>query len=121
MAKVTMNGHVAPKFDALRDLLAASLEAAFAAARGDALRRGVDEIIVAGGAEIYARAMTVATRLAVTEVHKCVEGDARFPAIDRDVWREIDRHEQQPGAEDEAAFAFVTYRRAAASDLPGAM
>lgn len=89
------------------------LEAAFTAARGDALRRGVDEIIVAGGAEIYAQAMAAAARLAITEVHKSVEGDARFPAIDRNVWQESARSEQQPGAEDEAAFAFVTYGRAA--------
>jgi dihydrofolate reductase len=95
-------------------VVAPSLEAVFAAARGDALRRGVDEIIVAGGADIYAQAMAVATRLAITEVHKSVAGDARFPAIDRHVWQEIGRSEQQPGVEDEAAFAFVTYRRAAA-------
>lgn len=95
-------------------VVAPSLEAAFAAARGDALRRGVDEIIVAGGAEIYAQAMAAAARLAVTEVHKSVEGDARFPAIDRNTWQEIARTEQQSGAEDEAAFAFVTYGRAAA-------
>ena len=95
-------------------VVAPSLEAAFAAARGDALRRGVDQIIIAGGAEIYAQSMAVATRLAVTEVHKSVEGDARFPAIDRDLWHEIARTERQPGAEDEATFSFVTYGRAAA-------
>ena len=92
---------------------APSLETAFVAARGDALRRGVDEIIVAGGADIYGQVMAAATRLAITEVHKSVEGDARFPAIDRSLWQEIGRSEQQPGAEDEAAFAFVTYGRAA--------
>jgi dihydrofolate reductase len=96
-------------------VVAPSLEAAFAAARGDALRRGIDEIVVAGGAEIYAQAMAAATRLAITEIHKSVDGDARFPAIDRTVWQEIARSEQQPGAEDEAAFALVTYSRAAAT------
>lgn len=101
-------------FAAPGSVVAPSLEAALATARGDALRRGVDEIIVAGGADIYAQAMAVATRLAITEVHKPVEGDARFPTIDRNVWREIGRSEQQPGVEDEAGFAFVTYRRAAA-------
>jgi len=95
-------------------VVAPSLEVAFEAARGDALRRGVDEIIIAGGAEIYAQAMTIATRLAVTEVHKSVEGDARFPVIDRNVWQEIGRSEGAPGLEDEAAFAFVTYDRTAA-------
>ena len=101
---------------AARGVVAApSFEAAFAVARGDALRRGVAEIVVAGGAEIYAQAMAVATRLAITEVHKSVEGDVRFPAIDRNVWQEIARSEHEAGAEDEMAFAFVIYRRAAAS------
>ena len=95
-------------------VVAPGLEAAFAAAHGDALRRGADQIVVAGGAEIYTQAMVAATRLAITEIHKAVEGDARFPAIDLHVWQEIARSEQQRGTDDEAAFAFVTYGRAAA-------
>jgi dihydrofolate reductase len=91
---------------------APSLDFAFAAARGDALRRGADSIIVAGGAEIYVQAMPLATRLVITQVHKRVEGDARFPAIDPKVWGEIARDERAPGAEDEAPFALVTYERA---------
>ena len=71
-----------PTFAAPGILVAPSLDAAFAAARGDALRRAANEIIVAGGAEIYAQALPHATRLAITWVHKPVEGDARFP-VDR--------------------------------------
>jgi dihydrofolate reductase len=92
-------------------LAATSLDAGFAAARGDALRRAADAIAVAGGADIYVQALPLATRLAITEVHKRVEGDARFPSIDPQVWRETARSEHEPGAEDEAAFAFVTYDR----------
>jgi dihydrofolate reductase len=91
---------------------APSLDAALAAARGDALRRGAHAIVVAGGADVYAQVMPLATRLAITHVHKRVKGDARFPTIDPQVWREIAREEREPGAEDEAAFAFVTYERA---------
>jgi dihydrofolate reductase len=92
-------------------VIAPSLDAALTAARGDALRRNVDTIVVAGGAEIYAQVMPLATQLAITHVHKRVDGDALFPAIDPQVWRESDRDEHAPAAEDEAAFAFVTYRR----------
>ena len=92
-------------------VVAPSLEAALIAARGDALRRNGDTIIVAGGAEIYAQAMPLATELAITYVHLRVEGDARFPAIDPNVWREAARSEQKPAAGDDAAFAFATYRR----------
>ena len=55
----------------------------------------------------------------MTEVHKRVEGDAYFPAIDRTIWREVARSEQQPAADDEAGFAFVSYERAnAAANRP---
>ncbi|HXQ83124.1 MAG TPA: dihydrofolate reductase [Xanthobacteraceae bacterium] len=92
-------------------VVAPNFDAALAAARGDALRRNTNTIVVAGGADIYAQALPLAARLAITEVHKTVDGDARFPAIDPDVWREIAREERKPGAEDEIPFAFVTYER----------
>ncbi|MGA8611506.1 MAG: dihydrofolate reductase [Xanthobacteraceae bacterium] len=95
-----------------------SLDAAFDAARGDALRRGADAIVVAGGADIYAQAMAHATRLAITHVHTRANGDVRFPAIDPKLWRESDRTEHQRDADDEAAFAFINYQRMA-SGLPG--
>ncbi len=92
-------------------LAAQDLDAALAAARGDALRRNADTIVVAGGADLYAQALPMAARLAITEVHKSVDGDARLPPIDPKVWREIERIEQQGGTEDEFPFAFVAYER----------
>ena len=92
-------------------VVAPSLEAALAVARGDALRRDVNTIIVAGGAEIYAQAFPLATSLAITAVHKCIEGDTRFPVIDPKMWHESARSEHAPATEDEASFAFVTYVR----------
>jgi dihydrofolate reductase len=102
-----------PAFTAPGIVVAASLKAAFAAARGDALRRGADAIVVAGGGEIYAQAMPLATRLALTVVHMRADGDARFPPIDVARWREIARSEHAAEGDDEAAFAFITYERAA--------
>ncbi len=92
-------------------LVAPSLDAALAAARGDALRRRAAAIIVAGGADIYAQAMPLAARLVITYVHQRVEGDAHFPAIDPQVWRETARSEHAATTGDDAAFAFVTYER----------
>jgi dihydrofolate reductase len=93
-------------------VVAPSLAAAFTVARGDALRLNTNAIFVAGGADIYARALPLATRLAVTLVHKRVEdGDVYFPPIDARAWREVARSEYQPGAEDDAAFAVITYER----------
>ena len=101
-----------PNFSAPGVLASPTLDAAFAAARGDALRRRTDTIIVAGGADIYAQALPFATHLAVTLVHKNIDGDARFPAIDPKVWREASRAAHAPQAGDEAPYTFVSYERA---------
>ena len=99
-------------FAAAGVVVAQSLEAALTTARGDALRRNVGAIVIAGGADIYKQAMAHATRLLITHVRIHVDGDARFPTIDPKLWREIDRNEREAGAEDAAPFAFVSYERA---------
>ena len=98
-------------FSAPGIVVAPNFETALATARGDALRRNAGAIVVAGGADIYAQALPRATRLVITEVHKSVDGDTRFPAIDAKLWRETARSEQKAGPQDEAGFAFVTYER----------
>ena len=92
-------------------VVAPSLDAALTVARGDALRRNADTIVVAGGAEIYGQAMPLATHLGITHVQQHVDGDAYFPAIDPNEWHETARSEHEAAAEDEAGFAFVTYER----------
>jgi dihydrofolate reductase len=94
-------------------LAATSLESAFDAARGDALRRGIGEIAVIGGADLYAQAMPVADRLEITRVHAEFAGDAIFPCIDPAIWCEIARSERAAGPEDDAIMTFVSYRPAA--------
>ena len=88
-----------------------SLDHALDVARGDALRRFVTEIAVIGGAEVYGQWMGLATRVEITEVHASPAGDTRFAPIDKTVWEEIARTENPPGADDSAAFSFVSYRR----------
>jgi dihydrofolate reductase len=96
-------------------LVAPSLEAALEAARGDALRRGVD-IMVIGGANIYAQAMPVADRLEITQIHMTPEGDSRFPEVDPVVWREAAREGHPAGPGDDAPYDFVSYLKRDALD-----
>ncbi len=100
-----------PGFAAPGVVAAATIEAAFAAARGDALRRGVDQIVVIGGGELYAQTIGCADRLIITRVHLEAAGDATFPAIDPNVWSEAERSEHQPGPQDAAGFTIVSYVR----------
>jgi dihydrofolate reductase len=93
-------------------IVAPSLEAALEAARGDALRRGADAIMVIGGADIYAQAMPLAQRLEITRVHLTADGDAAFPPIDPAVWRQSARTEHPAGPDDDAPYQVATYIRA---------
>lgn len=70
-----------------------------------------DEIIVAGGGEIYAQALPLADRLRLTWVEAEPEGDALFPEVDPAQWRETAR-ESHPAEDGRPAFAFVDYDRA---------
>jgi dihydrofolate reductase len=102
------------KFTAPGALVARSLDIALEAARGDAMRRGTD-IMVIGGAEIYAQAMPRADRLEITRIHLAPQGDTLFPPIDPATWREASREPHPPGEGDDAAFDFVSYIKADAT------
>jgi dihydrofolate reductase len=98
-------------FRAPRAVVTNTLADARAVAVGDALRRSVAEIAVIGGADIYAQWIDIADRIEITEVHVRPEGDTRFPEIDPAVWEEVARVPYPAGADDSAAFSYVTYRR----------
>jgi dihydrofolate reductase len=100
-----------PDFAAPGVLAAANLDAALAAARGDALRRGSGEIVVIGGTDIFAQLMPLADRLEITHVHARPDGDTHFPPIDMAQWHEVSRSDHSAGPQDEAAFSYVTYAR----------
>lgn len=80
---------------------AASLEDALA------LCQGVEEVIIMGGAQIYAQALPIATDLRLTEVGLDVDGDAFFPEFSTETWQEASRenHVSAKGIE----YAFVHY------------
>ena len=57
-------------------------------ARACAVARGVDEISVIGGADIYRQMLAKTSRIYLAKVDAEVEGDAFFPALDSSDWRE---------------------------------
>ena len=101
-------------FTAPGALVSTSLDTALEAARGDAMRRGTD-VMVIGGADIYAQAIPYADRLEITQVRLAPGGDTRFPEVDPAVWREAAREAHPAGAGDDAAFDFVSYVKADAN------
>ncbi|WP_457583754.1 dihydrofolate reductase [Ensifer canadensis] len=90
-----------------------SLEDALAAARREASLTGADEVCVVGGGEIYRQAIGVADILHITEVPADVEGDARFPDIDPQVFDKVFEEDLPQGEKDSHAMHFVTWHRRA--------
>jgi dihydrofolate reductase len=88
-----------------------SLDEAFVKAAELAEARGIRDIVVAGGGDIYKQTIEKASRLSITEVDLSPEGDAFFPEIDRSVWQEASRTVYPAGPDNEASFAFVDYIR----------
>lgn len=81
-----------------------SLDEAVAAA-------GADEVLVVGGAELYAQALPFAQRLYLTLVEADVEGDALFPVLDPTQWREVGREPHPADDRHAYPFSFVTLER----------
>lgn len=92
----------------------ASTEAALELAAARAKTLQADEIMLAGGSEIFAALIGRVDRLYVTFVHARPDGDVYFPPIDWSQWQEIRREDHLPQKGDEAAFSFVDFVRRAA-------
>ena len=65
-------------------------------------------VMVIGGGEIYERALPLASRIELTEVHKAFDGDARFE-LDRTGWHETAREDHV--TPDGLRYSYVTLTR----------
>jgi dihydrofolate reductase len=82
-----------------------TIEAALAAAGT------VDEIVVIGGAELYAQLIPMADRLYLTLIDAEFEGDAYFPGLDPAQWREIYRQEHPADDRHDYPFTWLILER----------
>jgi dihydrofolate reductase len=90
-----------PNFTAPPEVLRfASLDAAL----GHCRAQNAESVFIIGGSKIYQRALPLADRLFVTEVHQRVNGDTKFPDYDRGEWTETARG-------DGPEYSFVEYAR----------
>ena len=80
-------------------------------AREHAADDGVDEVCVIGGEAVFALALPRASRLRLSEVDAATGGEARFPAFDEGLWREVERHVYPAGGEDDHAFVHRVLER----------
>jgi dihydrofolate reductase len=92
-------------------VMAYNLEEALDVARREAMRTGVDEIMVIGGADVFGALLPQAGRIYLTEVKAAPDADTWFPELDRGEWREVSREDHPPGPRDDHAFSFVVLER----------
>jgi len=88
-----------------------TLDAAIEVAEGVCFLEGKEEGIIMGGSEIYKLSLPQTDRLYLTEVHAEVEGDAFFPAIDREQWQEVSREDYQAQGPNPYDYSMVVLER----------
>jgi len=72
---------------------------------------GVDEIMLIGGAKLYATLMKYCDRMYITEVDAMIEGDAHFPAIRADHWALVKETSFPQDKGDDYNFTVKVYER----------
>jgi dihydrofolate reductase len=94
-----------PGFRAEGCTVVASVEAGISAAGLAA------EVMVIGGAALYAQCLDRADRLYLTLVDGALAGDTFFPEWDPRQWREVERQDHAPDERNAFAYSFVTMER----------
>jgi len=88
----------------------ASLEDALVRADEWAREHGVDELMLIGGAQLYAQALPLAERLYLTRIELDPPGDAFFPEFMAHEWARTEQ-ESHPAVETAPAYTFETWLR----------
>lgn len=91
-------------------VVAHDINTALALGYEEAHRTGVGEVMVIGGAEIYAQSLAHAGRIYLTEVHRKYDGDTKLE-LDLTGWNETRRAPHKNETPGEPDFSFVTLER----------
>lgn len=92
-------------------ITAHTLDMALDVGKNMALVKGVDEVMVIGGAQIYELCLPDADRLYLTRVHGEVEGDTIFPALNSDDWLEGSSERCTAGEKDSHDYSLIVLDR----------
>jgi dihydrofolate reductase len=71
----------------------------------------VDEVMLIGGAKLYASQMKYCDRLYVSEVNAIIEGDVYFPEIDTNTWKLASETEFLKDVKDDYSFKVQVFER----------
>jgi dihydrofolate reductase len=88
-----------------------AIDAAIALGRRLAVQRGVDEVVVIGGAEIFHATLASADRIYLTLVRGQPAGDTFLDPFDPTVWTETAREPMPQGTDDQYPADFIVLER----------
>ena len=88
-----------------------NIDQALEVAEGVAVVDGAQEIMVIGGAQLYAEMLPRTQRLYLTQVHADIEGDAMFPELDWAQWQQLEREDYLAEGSNPYNYSFIVYRR----------
>ena len=83
-----------------------------------ARRLGASELMVIGGAGLYAAALPEASRILLTRVHAEVPGDTKMPPINADEWEVAGVRKRAADDRNPHAMSFIELRRRPAPSAP---
>ena len=91
--------------------LVASIDEAIALAESIAVIDGTSELMIIGGAQIYAAAFDKADTLYLTKVHAEVVGDAYFEGFDESQWNLSTKNSFKASGNNPYDYSFCVYQR----------
>lgn len=103
-----------PDSIAEQDSLYVVSDLAKAVEKATTLAQGVNapEAVIIGGAEIYTQSLALVKRIYLTRIHAHIDGDAYFPSLDAEVWREVSvRQHTEELAKGDLSYTFFVLER----------
>ena len=70
-----------------------------------------DEVMVMGGASLYAQMLPQANRLYLTQVHAHLVGDTWFPDWQPEKWNEVQREDYPADEKNEYPYSFIVFEK----------
>ncbi len=72
---------------------------------------GSTELMICGGAPIYAAFLSYASRLYLTQIHAAFEGDVYFPEFDWNEWEEVSRTDHKADEKNPHQYSFLILQK----------
>lgn len=70
-----------------------------------------EEYFIIGGAIIYSQLINKVSKIYMTKINKVFEGDAYFPKLNEEEWKEIEREKGIKDCENPYDYEYITYIR----------